>query len=670
MTDKKIPLEEKSIASLFAVNDEADRFVYEIPIYQRNYAWGKDEIEALVRDIYDAYTKAPSKAYYIGTLVSYDRENGVFEVIDGQQRLTTIYLMLVELGIKCRNKLTYRARKKSDDTLKAIPDFNVVEKDDGVASGYENVVTAIKEIANGKREAFKNYFLNQVHIIHYHVPKDIDLNHYFEIMNSRGEQLEKHEIIKAKLMGILNEENDRKVFNCIWECCAGMGRYAQQNLRGLKVTDIFGDDGNVFLPENFDGIVKYYEGDGGIGSDRLSIATILKNNDTASKDESSDEFDYRDMFLPIIDFPNFLLIVLKLVLVMEKKYSDASDISLDDKELLKEFENAKLNAEEVKKYAYYLLKTKFLLDNYVVHHQIEEERKDSNPWCLKKFCKNGKTYTFQNVTDDESDQDHLVQILSMFEVSFAAKQRKHYLVYVLRYLLEKGQGDLRKYADYLGKLAEVYLHERYLNNNDIKKNDYIILAATDIDNLTVSDNSDVKFSECYGDGSDTEKQKPPLFIFNYLDYKIWKLYYESARGKTDDQKTIQEFFEELGCKDFGLEVFNRFYFSTTRRSLEHYYPQSLAGENGGPDERQINCFGNYAMISSAANSSGSNWSPATKIDKYLDQSEKINPIGVASLKFRIMMEICRDKQTSVKQPWGFDEIKAHQEKMLKILFNK
>ena len=38
--------------------------------------------------------------------------------------------------------------------------------------------------------------LKSVKIIHYRVPKDVDLNHYFEVMNSRGEQLEKYEIIK------------------------------------------------------------------------------------------------------------------------------------------------------------------------------------------------------------------------------------------------------------------------------------------------------------------------------------------------------------------------------------------------------------------------------------------------------------------------------------------
>ena len=68
------------------------------------------------------------------------------------------------------------------------------------------------------------------------------------------------------------------------------------------------------------------------------------------------------------------------------------------------------------------------------------------------------------------------------------------------------------------------------------------------------------------------------------------------------------------------------------------------------------------MIGSEANSSGSNWSPKTKLDHYLDSSGKISQISVASLKFMVMMQMCRDNQK-----WEFDEIKNHQTKMIDIL---
>lgn len=133
-----------------------------------------------------------------------------------------------------------------------------------------------------------------------------------------------------------------------------------------------------------------------------------------------------------------------------------------------------------------------------------------------------------------------------------------------------------------------------------------------------------------------------------------------------EDKERKIFFERLGCSDFGLNVFDQFYFSRTRRSLEHYYPQATAtGESGAVDQNQINCLGNYAMIGSEANSSSSNWSPKTKLDHYLDSSGKISQISVASLKFMIMMQVCKDHQT-----WEFDEIKDHQESMISILMGR
>lgn len=74
------PSKRFSIEQLFTGNEKK---TYEIPIYQRNYAWEKDEISTLVQDIYDAYKKDRNTPYYIGTLVSYHKGDGVFEIIDG-----------------------------------------------------------------------------------------------------------------------------------------------------------------------------------------------------------------------------------------------------------------------------------------------------------------------------------------------------------------------------------------------------------------------------------------------------------------------------------------------------------------------------------------------------------------------------------------------------------
>ncbi len=223
MKTKTLPLKELSIAQIY----NGDKATYEVPIYQRNYAWEKDEISALIQDVYDAFA-SQKQTYFIGTLVSFHKGDQVYEVIDGQQRLTTINIALGALGISRKNKLSYRARKKSDDTINSIPDFKIDEKDYGIVNGFEYVKNGINEIVPfTDRDKFKDYFQEKVHLIHYQVPKDIDLNHYFEIMNSRGEQLEKHEIIKARLIERLNEA-DKEKFNRLWEFCSEMNVYIQQ----------------------------------------------------------------------------------------------------------------------------------------------------------------------------------------------------------------------------------------------------------------------------------------------------------------------------------------------------------------------------------------------------------------------------------------------------------
>ncbi|GAA2996803.1 hypothetical protein [Prevotella corporis] len=77
------------------------------------------------------------------------------------------------------------------------------------------------------------------------------------------------------------------------------------------------------------------------------------------------------------------------------------------------------------------------------------------------------------------------------------------------------------------------------------------------------------------------------------------------------------------------------------------------------------------MIGSQANSSGSYWTPRAKIIRYLDQSEKISRVSVASLKLRIMMQICRDNDHADRrkegEEWVYEDMKAHQEHMLRIL---
>lgn len=616
--------------------------------------------------------------YYIGTLVAYNKGENVYEVIDGQQRLTTIFLVLSAFGITCKNKLSYRARKRSKKTIENIIDLdNVDEKDEGIANGFSYAERA-KEIVDEKDlEDFKNYFLNNVHIVRYTVPKDVDLNHYFEVMNSRGEQLEKHEIVKAQLSSELRKESESDFvkFSKIWESCSEMSVYVQQK---MKRTEIFGANLNEFVAKDFNSIPNADEHKG-----TMSIIELIEQGDIREIKEEANN-DRNDNFQPIIDFPNFLLIVLKITLFNNGKL-DLSKFTLDDKELINEFKVAH-TAAFAREFAFNLLKAKYLLDNYVVHHTNSDDRDGDNPWRLQRFTKEEKSggHPVNLLKDDKPTQDELVQLLSMFEVSFSPRQRKNYLFYCLLHLF--GDTDPIHYLCFLQKLAAKYFHDVYLNpenlndtNNRPKPNsfDSTILKDSHLFDDTdpvlyfhniISKHSD--FNAIYGAGTQVCKGVQ-LYVFNYTDYKIWKLYADCLRGKqlqsTDTER--KSFFDRLGCGNFGLKSFDEFYFSRTRKSLEHFYPQNKAGKDKDLSVEQINCFGNYAMIGAEANSSGSDWAPKAKLDHYTDK--KTNQVSVASLKFKIMMQIVRDNiqmKRNDEEAWSFDDIRKHQEKMLSILF--
>ncbi|WP_289834835.1 DUF262 domain-containing protein [uncultured Phocaeicola sp.] len=167
---KTLPLVGRSIYQLYLESCEPK--TYMIPVYQRNYAWEEDEITALIKDVDDSLAKNPEGTYYIGTLVTYRRGDNVYEVIDGQQRLTTIYIILKALGVKAiSNKLTYGARRASASTIQKLDNYPDLgeEVDNGIRNGYKYAEKALNDfIDSGKRDEFRSYFLNNVHIISVH----------------------------------------------------------------------------------------------------------------------------------------------------------------------------------------------------------------------------------------------------------------------------------------------------------------------------------------------------------------------------------------------------------------------------------------------------------------------------------------------------------------------
>lgn len=92
---------------------------YTIPLYQRAYAWEDKQLVQLIEDIKDV---EENSNYYIGSIIV-SKQSEKYEVIDGQQRLTSLYLLLNCLGVKVKHTLTFACREKSNYTLRNIEEL-------------------------------------------------------------------------------------------------------------------------------------------------------------------------------------------------------------------------------------------------------------------------------------------------------------------------------------------------------------------------------------------------------------------------------------------------------------------------------------------------------------------------------------------------------------------
>ena len=206
---------------------------YVIPRYQRAYAWEDKEIVQLIDDINDS-----TGDYYIGSLVVAKVKDKVetYEVVDGQQRLTTLYLLLHYLKSQVGavgKTLSFDCRPDSNYTLTHIEallsdEKRLADDEDRIEQSIRNGLKVIRQKFETGDGIQKDDFLERLRrVILYRieVPEHTDLNRYFEIMNTRGEQLEQHDILKAQLMECLSKRCEQEFFSRVWTACSDMTGY-------------------------------------------------------------------------------------------------------------------------------------------------------------------------------------------------------------------------------------------------------------------------------------------------------------------------------------------------------------------------------------------------------------------------------------------------------------
>lgn len=315
-------------ADLFTVGElQADEKVLVVPAYQRPYCWTDKQIEVLVQDLithFARYSKDKTCRYSLGTVVCHQRE--ALEVLDGQQRLTSIDILLAILDLR---------KAHADD-----PEYTVREDDFGwrpsVIRQYENltqdnrpkisqaILSSVCLKINGAAkdglifsdeegltpfEKFADCIRKSVCVLRVILPID-DANPYegpamFEIVNMRGQALRSIDIAKATLVECLKDANDaeRIAFDRLWSGIAALLRSDPQ-LRVEDIvknmSDVLGGSSKVSRTDRREGGTKFFEIVGN------AFSTKTKSQEQSKTDAETAESSEERRF--VVDFENLFVI--------------------------------------------------------------------------------------------------------------------------------------------------------------------------------------------------------------------------------------------------------------------------------------------------------------------------------------------------------------------------
>lgn len=608
-----------------SVNRLLNEDTYAIPLYQRNFAWTYDEIEQLLNDVADAFQENRDN-YYIGTLVV-NKENDIFKIIDGQQRTTALNLIALALKhefgfdrLKAVN-LTFPARKKSNKNIQDLfSKKKILEGDENeLTRGYGYARDALKKVLEERQlnpQSLVDYLFEKVIIFRSILPEDLDLNLYFERFNSRGEQLEAHEILKAQMMSKFGEDQEMaQKFARIWDACAEFDKpvASQFKMRRKRADDfqererIFGWHFTNYSFHNIYNDIDFHQ------NERRKLSDILGKKINEKNIEV--EKDFGD-YTTIIDFPTFLLHVLAIA---EGKKTD--EIQLDDKKLLALFDIKNKDKAWVIEFSEFLLRIKHIFDNYIVRNSnTDSSSRNKDEWFLQKgtyyeYQPNGKAkehyiveerFTKNTFSDSEINQN-IILLQSMFAVTFTANRDSRWLYEILQFLFnnieELNQTEFAsQFKDFLEKMAVRYAEESLFDK----------------------------------DGNIKRYGAIRVYDFNFIDYVLWKNC-SDLKGK----------YSSVEFEDFKF---------TYRRSIEHWFPQHPNSDEifEKIDDKFLHSFGNLCIITDSQNSKFGNLVPIAKYNQWQDIFYR------QSLKLQMMAEITSKKDSD----WGLKQITELEKEIL------
>jgi hypothetical protein len=612
---------------------------FNIPRYQRLYVWGDDQIKTLLADLYDA-SAVDKELFYLGgiLLVQPDPLKKLFDLIDGQQRFTALWLLCLEMGgqllpftttTKGDLRLHFAIREEVTEYFKnALSDrtgaINLpISKDNLSLRRIESTRTHIRTFLSDKKNdknwpKFESFIRNKVKLIMSEVPPDADLNKLFEVINNRGLQLQHHEILKASVLQHIVNKQERIRFGKLWNACADMDNYIEKTTRMevfRSIQEAFKPDKDVLDMDTVTNIMKETSykvskpvtlnailSDKIIVHDESELQGAIENSPDAVDDELEE-------VRSILSFPQLLLHTLRIYLHQQPDKGDIPRIN--EKELLKTFAKyAGIESEQqAKRFIRLLWDVRVVFDLYIIKWVKTEDEGEIH--LLKKLIKRNvyrkQTYYLRREKPLVNDGFTLLQSMLYHSQQITTH-------YWLTPLLNKALTCRDR--------ASLYTYLRELDNRlfsstetgSLPERTWKILGKE----LSIA-KSDYNL-DIYNEKLGVEF---PHYLFYKLDFVLW--YY------LKDQKDSK-------WKSYRM---------TAKNSIEHVSPQTARREDAyAISHENLNDFGNLVLVSRGINSEYGNNIYRVKRENFIAK-EKLD-----SLKSALIFE---------NETWSDELCKKHKE---------
>ncbi|MBZ7979572.1 DUF262 domain-containing protein [Campylobacter sp. RM12642] len=626
-------------------NNEFNK-IFIIPPYQRLYAWKDEQIKALLDDFKNCMNDN-NKSHFIGNVVVANNEDN-FELVDGQQRLSTIFFLCVYMCFKNNKmqeakgdfekayKFAFVQKGKEEKCRIHMP---IREDDENAIWDYDfektnaNIKLAFdyfdEYFEDNELKSFCNFIFTNVKLNLVILGDQVEINKYFVRMNNTGVQLDGTDILKARLLKLISDNDNSQVteYARIFDECSQMNYFSDFS--------------------------KNYENTSG------EAPTINNIIDNAKKIQNySNNDNNRAEFESIIDFPTFVLHVFKILSRQELKEEPSKKIFKEGTQILIKKDkflentwdklNVNLEAEQAKIIIKALKDYRIIFDAFVIKKKLEDGDK--------------AYYKFNNIKDEELNKDenfkNNLKALETIQNYLRVARRgdninyHHFLTHYLEFCknkiieeqkeitnencLEILKNNADKLKDYLKNIDDFLAIKQFNMANDTLNNKPNLID--EINAINFGDTISIK-----DDLSNINEDKFSFLNYNNrgnykvnLTYWFHRLEYYLLINKDEDNNEYSNY-----QKNYRFRYIN---------SIEHIHAQNIAYGDGFKDEI-LHSFGNLALISSSENSSLSNNSFIAKKDWFKNND-------IMSLKLFKVFE---------NDNWDEEKVIAHQDAMLKVL---